>query len=174
MSSPYIGEIRMFGGTFAIRGWAFCNGAQLQISQYDALYSLIGTTYGGDGISVFNLPDLRSRVPIGSGQGPGLQNYPIGQQSGVETVTLVTGNLPAHNHGAGAQSAGGDSNAPGGNTSAWAQASGNSRYTTDAPTGAMNSGTIGFFGNNQPHDNMLPFQCINYIIALEGIFPPRN
>jgi microcystin-dependent protein len=164
----------MFGGTFAIRGWAFCNGAQLPISQYDALYTLIGTTYGGDGTSFFNLPDLRSRVPVGSGQGPGLQNYPIGQQGGVESVTLVTGNLPAHNHGAGAQSAAGDGNAPGGNTTAWAQASGNSRYTTDAPTGAMNSAAIGFTGNNQPHDNMLPFQCINYIIALDGIFPPRN
>ncbi|HEX8265603.1 MAG TPA: tail fiber protein [Pyrinomonadaceae bacterium] len=173
MGSPYIGEIRMFGGTFAIRGWAFCDGSQLSISQFDALYNLIGTTYGGDGINTFSLPDLRGRVPVGMGQASGLQNYTIGQNGGAETVTLSTGTLPTHNHLAAANNAAGDSNSPAG-VSAWAQASGNSRYSTNPPTGAMNFGALSSAGSSQPHENMVPFQCINYIIALEGVFPPRN
>lgn len=173
MGSPYIGEIRMFGGTFAIRGWAFCDGSSQAISQNDVLYALIGTTYGGDGVNTFNLPDLRGRVPVGTGQGSGLQNYTIGQSGGAETVTLSIGTLPTHNHLAAANNAAGDSNSPAG-ASAWAQASGNSRYSTNPPTGAMNFGALSSAGNSQPHENMIPFQCINYIIALEGIFPPRN
>ena len=165
----------MFGGSFAIRGWAFCNGQLLSIAQNDVLYTLIGTTYGGDGVSTFGLPDLRGRVPIGTGQGAGLQNYALGQNGGAENVTLITNQLPAHNHTATAQSAAGNSNIPAPNTIAWAQPSdGNTRYTTNATTGAMNAGAIGNTGGNQPHDNMLPFQCVNYIIALEGVFPPRN
>lgn len=174
MSTPYIGEIRMFGGNFAPRGHAFCNGLLLPIDQNDALFSLIGTTYGGDGQTTFGLPDLCGRVPIGAGQGSGLQNYPLGQTGGAEQVTLTTNQLPSHTHQAAAQSAAGTSGAPASNDSAWAMAGGNPRYSTAAPTGAMNGNAIGQTGGNQPHDNMLPFQCINYIIALEGIYPSRN
>ena len=175
MSTPFLGEVRMFGGNFAISGWSFCQGQLLQISQNDALFALIGTTYGGDGVNTFGLPDLQSRVPIGTGQGTGLQNYTLGQKGGAETVTLLTGQLPSHNHTASAQPAAGNGNAPAANTVAWAQASGgNSRYTTAGTSGAMNAGAIGAAGGNQAHENMLPFLCVNYIIALEGVFPPRN
>ena len=174
MSTPYIGEIRMFGGNFAIRGWAFCNGQTLSISQNDALFALIGTTYGGDGVNNFNLPNLIGRLPIGDGQGSGLQNYVLGQTGGTENVTLVAGQLPSHSHAASAQTATGNSSAPAPNTAAWAQPSSGTPYSTGAPTGAMNAAAIGIVGGNQPHENMIPFQCVNYIISLEGIFPPRN
>ena len=173
MSTPYIGEIRMFGGNFAPRGHAFCNGMLMAIDQNDALFSLIGTTYGGDGQTTFGLPDLRGRIPVGTGQGSGLGNYVIGQIGGVENVTLTSNQLPQHQHQAAAQSATGNINAPGTNTAAWANA-GDTRYSTNAPSGTMNGNAIGPAGGSQPHDNMLPFQCINYIIALEGIFPSRN
>lgn len=175
MSSPFLGEITMFGGNFPIRGWAFCNGGSLSIAQNDALFALIGTTYGGDGVNTFNLPDLRSRVPVGTGAASGFQSYSLGQAGGAETVTLTTATIPSHNHLPAALPAAGNSSAPAGNVTAWAQPnSGNSRYSTGAATGLMNSAAIGIAGSSQPHENMLPFMGINYIIALEGIFPPRN
>ncbi len=175
MSSPFVGEIIMFGGNFAIAGWAFCNGSQMSISQNDTLYNLIGTTYGGDGVNFFNLPDLRSRIPVGMGTGQGLQTYVIGQTGGLEEVTLSIATLPSHNHQAMALPSNGNSGAPAGNVVAWAQpSSGNSRYSSGASTGTMNQNAIGGSGGSTPHENMLPFQCINYIISLYGIYPPRN
>ena len=164
----------MFGGSFAIYGWAFCDGNLIQISQNDALFNLIGTTYGGDGVNTFALPDLRGRLPIGDGQGGGLQPYAIGQKAGAENVTLATGQLPSHTHAAQSQSASGDSSAPAPNTVAWATPTGNNRYSTGAPTGTMNATAIANTGGSQSHENMMPFLCVNYIIALEGTYPPRN
>ena len=159
----------MFGGNFAPAGWALCGGQLISIADNDALFSLLGTTYGGDGQNTFGLPDLRGRIPINSAS-----NYALGQLGGVENVTLITNQLPTHTHPAGAQSGSGGSSVPASNTVAWAQASGNSHYSTNAATGVMNAGTIGITGGSQPHDNMLPFQCVNYIIALLGIYPPRS
>lgn len=171
MSNSFVGEIKMFSGNFAPVGHAFCAGQLLPIDQYDALFSLLGTTYGGDGQNSFGLPDLRGRVPVGTGQGSGLGNYTLGQIGGAEEVTITTNQLPSHTHPAAAQSASGGIGAPASNTAAWAAADGNPRYSTNTPTGSLNGNSIGQAGGSQPHDNMLPFQCINYIIALEGIYP---
>ena len=170
MSEPYIGEIRMFGGNFAPVGWSFCDGSTLSIAQYDALFNLIGTTYGGDGVNTFNLPDLRGRVPVH--QGAGSQgSYTIGQNGGSETVTLNTSQLPAHSHGAQAQSGQGNQQAPAGGV--WA-ASILNQYSTNAANAAMNPQSMAMAGGNQPHENMLPFQCISFIIALNGIYPTQG
>ena len=174
MSNPFIGEIRMFGGTFAPVGWAFCNGQILPISQYDALFALIGTTYGGDGQQTFALPNLQGRVPISDGQGSGLSNYIIGQTGGVDQVTLPTSNLPAHSHTVQGDAATGTANGPAGNV--WANSTGAKQFV--APAGSnttMNSGAIGSApGSGQPHDNMQPFLAVSFIISLFGIFPSRN
>jgi len=170
MSDPFLGEIKMFGGNFTPLGYAFCQGQLLPISSYDALFALIGTTYGGDGQTTFALPDLRGRVPVHQGQGPGLGNYTIGQMAGTETVQLLTGQLPAHTHSAAANSNPGTSADPTG--SYWAASADLRPYSDQAPNGTMqNSGSA---GSSQPHDNMPPFLTINFIIALEGLFPSRN
>lgn len=168
MSSPYIGEIRMFGGNFAPAGWALCDGSLLPISENDALFILIGTTYGGDGQNTFALPDLRGRVPVHMGQGPGLSNYTIGQQGGTEQVTLTVNQIPQHTHPGQAQSASGTQSSPA--NGVWA-ASTLSQYSSNNATATMNSQSIGAAGGSQPHDNMLPFQCISFIIALFGVYP---
>jgi microcystin-dependent protein len=168
MAQPYIGEIRMFGGTFAIQGWAFCNGALQSISQNEALYQLLGTTYGGDGVNTFALPDLQGRVPVHQGQGAGLQNYVLGQKSGVETVTLVTAQLPAHSHIAMAGSGAAQSSPA--NTS-WGSVSNNTYGPGTSAANTMNAGSMGLSGSGQPHDNMLPFLVLTFIIALYGVFP---
>lgn len=173
MSQPFIGEIRLFGGNFQIRGWAFCDGRLLPISGNDALFNLIGTTYGGDGQSTFALPDLRGRVPVHMGQGPGLSSYIIGQNGGAETVTLTTNTMPAHTHTPTCNGAGPSSTNP--NNTVWANSANDVSYTAPAGiTGQMNAQAAGPNGGNQPHENMLPYQAINYIIALEGVFPSRN
>ena len=175
MADPFVGEIRMFGGNFAPQGWAFCDGSQLAISQFDVLFALIGTTYGGDGQQTFNLPDLRGRVPVHQGGSP-QGTFVIGQSSGSESVTLLGNQVPPHSHLAQA-APGGDvvsphnavwSSDPGGNTAAWTTAINN------PPSMASNA-----IGNNiadgaLPHDNMQPFLAISYIISLFGIFPSRN
>lgn len=171
MGTPFIGEIRMFGGNFAPRGFAFCSGQLLAISQNDTLFALIGTTYGGDGQTTFALPDLRGRIPVHAGQGPGLASYVLGQSSGSETVTLTAQQLPAHTHAAQAQSAAGTQAGPGGGV--WA-ASGQNQFSSNAPNAGMSTAAIGPVGGSQPHDNMAPFQVVSFIIALEGIFPSRN
>lgn len=170
---PYIGEIRMFGGNFAPEGWALCNGQALSISEYEALYSLIGTTYGGDGQSTFNLPDLRGRVPIHMGQGTGLSNYTLGSAGGAETVALTTNQLPAHTHQALAQGGPGNVNAPGG--AVWASSNNPSviLYAQVTANTAMAAQTTPA-GGSQPHDNLMPYQAVNFIIALNGIYPPQG
>jgi microcystin-dependent protein len=166
---PFLGEIRMFGGNFAPRGWAKCDGQLLAISQNDALFALLGTTFGGDGVNTFGLPDLRSRIPIHQGQGPGLGQYIIGQQAGTESVTLTTQQLPAHNHLMNAVAA--TTNTPANNTFG---SGGLSIFKAGPPTATMAAGTIVPSGGSQPHDNIMPSLVVTFIIALEGIFPSQN
>ena len=168
MGTPYVGEIRMFAGNFAPAGWAFCDGSVLAISNNDVLFNLIGTTYGGDGQTTFNLPDLRSRVPVHAGTGGG-GTYVIGQAAGVESVTLTTQQIPAHNHVPLCNNGAGNQNDPGGGF--WAVQSQQSPYTSDPPNTPMGANAIGATGGSQPHDNMVPFLVINFIISLFGIFP---
>jgi len=172
MTTPFLGEIKMVGFNFAPRGYALCNGQILSIAQNTALFSLLGTMYGGNGQTTFALPDLRGRVPIHQGQGPGLSSYTIGQQSGVETVTLSTPQLPPHNHTVNASSAA-DSKNPSGNVPGVTGA-GSSYSSTPTPGVVMNAGMVTGGGGGQPHENRQPSLCINVVIALEGIFPSRN
>jgi microcystin-dependent protein len=173
MAQPYIGEIRMFAGNFAPAGWMMCDGQLLPISEYDTLFVVLGTTYGGDGQSTFALPDLRGRVPLHNGQGSGLSNYQISETGGVESVTLTTQQIPNHTHPARCDNGGGNatSNPAGG---VWSPSDAN-QYYTGAPTGFMApagspiNSTIA--GGSQPHDNQIPYLCINYIISLFGLFP---
>ena len=167
MSNPYIGEIRMFGGNFAPAGWMFCEGQLLPISEYEALFNLIGTTYGGDGQQTFGLPDLRGRVPVH--QGPG---FFIGQRAGVENVTLTTNQIPAHTHAERANVNAGNSASPGGAVPAESKA-GLPQYAA-AGTDAMNPGAIALSGNSQPHSNLMPFLAVSYIISLFGVFPSQS
>jgi microcystin-dependent protein len=167
MSSPFIGEIRMFAGNFAPVGWAFCNGAIVPIDQNDALFNLIGTTYGGDGQTTFALPNLQSRVPVHVGPG-----FALGQTGGAETVTLTTSQLPAHSHVPQANSNPGDLATPA--QGLWAAQSTLSSYSTAAPSITMNAAACGAAGGSQPHDNMIPFLVINFILSLFGIFPSQT
>jgi microcystin-dependent protein len=166
MSSPFIGEIRMFGGNFAPQGWAFCDGTILPISQNDALFNLIGTTYGGDGQNTFALPDLRGRIPLH--QGPG---FALAQTGGVETVTLTTNQIPIHNHIPQGNNNQGTQSGPA--NGLWALSILNV-FATDAPSFQMDPAAIGSSGGSQPHDNMMPFLAVNFILSLFGIFPSQS
>jgi microcystin-dependent protein len=176
MSDPFIGEIKMFAGNFPPAGWAFCQGQLMPISENDALFTLIGTTYGGDGQETFGLPSLASRVPIHMGQGPGLgQNYQIGEQSGVESVTLTTQQIPQHNHAVLTSATGQVSAAPGAILAdAQTTQTGARIYSVQAADQSMNANTIGAAGGSQPHTNIQPTLAINFIISLFGIFPTQN
>ena len=170
MSNPFVGEIRMFGGNFAPSGWMLCQGQLLAISENDTLFNLIGTTYGGDGQSTFALPDLQGRIPLHQGQGPGIsQNYIIGEQAGVETVTLTTNQLPVHTHPFAASSSLALSADPTGNVVA--QPPTINLFFGDVAGAGLNPQSIQPTGGNQPHDNMHPFLVINFIISLFGVFP---
>ena len=171
MSDPYVGEIRMFGGNFAPHGWAFCDGSLVDISLNYELFSLLGTTYGGDGQATFALPDLRGRAPVHLGQGAGLSNYVIGATGGSETVTLTVDQIPPHTHTAQAQAEPGTQPDPKGGV--WADSTLN-QYSSNAANTTMNPLSILPAGGSLPHDNMLPYQCINFIIALEGLFPSQG
>lgn len=172
MSTPFIGEIRMFGGNFAPRGWAFCNGALVAISQNDALYALIGTTYGGDGQTTFGLPGLQGRLPIHQGTLPGGSTYVIGQALGTETVTLTSNQMPAHQHAVAANSNNGTSPNP---SASFVAATSLSPFAQSVPTDQpLGPQSINGAGGSQPHSNMMPFLCVSFIIAMEGIFPSRN
>lgn len=177
MSDPFLGEIRIFGGNFAPKEWAFCNGQLMSIAQNSALFSLLGTMYGGDGIQTFALPDLRGRVPLSFGQGPGLSSYSQGVASGTETVTLISTQIPAHTHALNASGVSAEQSSPLNNTLAIVD-DGNRNpyngYTASAPNGAMAPTSIGMSGGNQPHPNMQPYLCVNFIIALQGIYPSRS
>ncbi len=173
MSDPFIGEIRMFAGNFAPRGWAFCDGQLLAVSQNNALFSLFGTTYGGDGRTTFGLPELRGRIPIHAGQGPGLNNYRLGQKSGTELVTLTPQQMPSHTHTFGVRNGLGTSASPEGHTLAEYDPT-EDLYTSRTPNQTAASGTIGNTGGTQPHGNMMPFLCVNFIVSLLGIYPSRH
>lgn len=172
-ATPFIGEISIFGFNFNPRGWEFCNGQLLPIAQNDALFALIGTTYGGDGQTTFAMPDLRGRVPFHFGQGPGLSNHFIGEQSGQESVTILPNQLPLHNHSLNAVSDAGDVSVP---TGAYLANTGalDKEYITGGTVVPMNANVIGPAGGNQPHNNIQPYAALNYCIASEGIFPSRN
>lgn len=176
MSEPFIAQIMMFGGNFAPRGWAFCNGQILSIAQNTALFSLLGTTYGGNGQTTFALPDLRSRVPIHPGQGPGLSPYSLGQSGGVENTTLTINQMPAHNHQAtgaiNANSGAANDSIPTGNFLAESAIYHSGSNTQMAANSVGVS--VGINGGSQPFGLIQPYLCINFIIALEGIFPSRN
>lgn len=169
---PLLGSIMLFAGTFAPRGWAFCNGQLLSIASNSALFSIIGTLYGGDGRTTFALPDLRGRAPVGAGQGPGLSNYPIGNKVGSETTTLTVNNLPSHSHTLKGSSSPGISNLPNGGVAA-ANRDGILHYGYDADIN-MNSSSIANTGGNQPINNVQPVLGMHYCIALQGVFPPRS
>ena len=170
MATPFIGEIKLFGGNFQPRGFAFCDGRLLAISEYSALFALIGTTYGGNGQTTFALPDLRGRIPINQGAGPGLSTYVIGQSFGSEGVTLNPNQMPTHNHIALCNSTPGAASP---NNGFWAATTGVTGYGTPA-NATMNSQSLTTSGGSQPHENRMPLLALNYIIALEGIFPSRN
>jgi len=171
MSTPYIGEIRMVGFNFAPIGWALCDGQLLAIAEYETLFTLIGTTYGGDGQNTFAVPDLRGRLPMHMGSGAGLSTRIIGEMSGVEQVTLINSQMPQHSHVPQAQSANGALNSP--QNGIWAGST-TALYTTDAPNVPMRSGLVNPVGGNQPHDNMMPYLVINFVISLFGVFPTPN
>ncbi len=169
MGQPFIGEIRMFAGNFAPMGWALCQGQLLQVSQNDGLFGLIGTTYGGDGQETFALPDLRGRVPVHAGAGPSGITRTLGESGGTETVALTMAQLPSHTHQAMAVNSQGNTASPGG--AIWAMQPNTDIYSNLPPTNAMNPGAMAIAGGGQPHDNMLPFLAINFIISLFGLFP---
>ena len=170
MSEPFLGEIRIVGFNYAPRGWAQCNGQTMPINQNQALFSLLGTTYGGNGQTTFALPDLRSRVPVHVGQAPGLSPYVQGQTGGSETVTLTGGQLPPHNHTVYASTTASTKN-PTNNVPAMTGAG--SSYSEMRNT-TMNAGMVTGGGSGQPHDILQPYLCMNFVIALEGIFPSRT
>lgn len=170
---PFLGMIALFGFDFAPKGWAFCDGRLLSIAQNNALFALIGTTYGGDGVTTFALPDLRGRVPLGFGQGPGLTNRVMGEVAGEEHVTLLSTEMPMHTHLMMAYNDAGNVSSPQG---ALLASSGGTdpEYRTSGALTAMAPQAIGTSGGNQPHDNMPPYLGMNYCIALQGIFPSRG
>lgn len=183
MSQPYVGQILMFGGNFAPVGWAMCAGQLVPISENETLFNLIGTTYGGDGQNTFALPDLRGRVPVHMGQGGGLSNYVIGEQTGVENVTLTTQQIPSHNHNVltktgsttGNQSTPANTLFLGDEFAQPAPSSTAFTYTNNtAALVALGPKTIGPDGGSQPHNNIQPILVLNYIISLFGVYPSQN
>jgi len=180
MSDPFVAEIRIFPFNFPPTGWAFCDGQLLPISQNTALFSLLGTFYGGDGKSTFALPNLQGATPLFWGQGSGLSLYDIGQDGGEPTHTLSTQELPSHPHTLNAQTATGSSSDPNGNTLCEGQFSNQTSsgavqyYSTTAPNVNMSPNATGFTGGNGPHNNMMPYLTLNFCIALQGIYPPRG
>jgi microcystin-dependent protein len=170
MSEPFIAEVKIFAGNFAPRSWAFCDGQLLPIAQNQALFSLVGTIYGGDGRTTFALPDLRGRVPVHPGRGPGLTDYQLGERGGAETVTLTTNQMPQHTHSVSCSANDATLGLPAGNFPA---TTGDNVYsqTSDA---TMNSGMLSSVGGSQPHENRQPYLAINFVIALQGIYPSRN
>ena len=169
MSQPYVGEIRMFGGNFAPAGWMLCEGQLLPISQYEVLFNLIGTTYGGDGQSTFGLPDLRGRIPIHQGSG-----NVLAQQGGAEAVTLTVQQIPAHSHPLLATTNQASGTSPANQVPALTQAATITPYGTDAPLVPLSPNSVSTVGGSQPHNNCQPYLCINFIISLFGVFPSQT
>ena len=173
MADPFVAEIRIFPFNFAPKGWAWCNGQLLPLSQNTALFSLLGTTYGGDGKSTFALPDLEGRVPMHPGQGPGLSLHDLGETGGSETVTLLTSEMPFHTHGLRASLDAGDVAIPG-PTRVLASSAQGVIYNTTAPATPMAPEALAPAGGDQPHNNMQPYLTFYFNIALQGVFPPRG
>jgi microcystin-dependent protein len=174
MSNPFVAEIRIFTGNFAPKGWAFCDGQLLPISQNTALFSLLGTFYGGDGKSTFALPNLQGSAPMHQGQGNGLSARFLGEMSGTEFVTLLTSEMPAHAHLENGSNTQSTQQSPIGNFSSGSTQ--NKRYAAAAvnPDTTMNLNSIAPTGGSLPHNNMPPYLFLNFIIALQGVFPPRS
>ena len=164
MAQPYVGEIRMFGGNFAPAGWMFCEGQLLPISENETLFQLIGTTYGGDGESTFALPDLRGRIPIHQGNG-----FILAETGGAEQITLTVNQIPAHTHAFVAVTDNGNQISPAGNIAA--QSLNVTPFINDAPGGSFSAGAVSSTGGSQPHTNFQPYECVDFIISLFGIFP---
>ena len=171
MGQPYVGEIRMFGGNFAPAGWAFCNGDLLSIAENEVLFALIGTTYGGDGMNTFGLPDLRGRLPLHQGTGPDGQTFFQGGQGGAESVPLTLQQIPTHSHTPLASTAEAGSTDPSGHV--WAATASNAYATSGSPV-AMAPNLSGGVGGGQPHENRMPYLAISFIISLFGIFPTET
>jgi microcystin-dependent protein len=177
MANPFLAEIRIFAGNFAPTGWALCNGQLMPISQNTALFSLLGTTYGGDGRSTFALPNLQGSVPLGAGQGPGLSLRDLGEIGGEPAVTLLNSEMPAHAHSAQASTSGG-TNSPAG--AAWGESKlGKTPLNVYAASNAnsnvpMSPQALTITGGGLPHNNMPPYLCLTFIIALQGVFPARS
>ncbi len=172
MSDPFVAEIRIVGFNFPPHGWAFCNGQLLPLSQNTALFSLLGTFYGGNGKSNFALPDFQGRAPIQQGQGPGLSEYFIGEQGGTETVSLLESEIPSHSHSLNASDNPAERNNPGGNL--YAVPDSGFLYASAASMTPMSLQSLATSGGSQPHNNMPPYLTLNFIIAMQGIFPPRS
>ncbi|MGO9751018.1 MAG: phage tail protein [Solirubrobacteraceae bacterium] len=166
--NPFLGAIFLFGGNFAPTGYALCDGQLLSIAQNTALFSILGTTFGGDGVSTFGLPNLQSRVPVGSGQGSGLSPYVLGEMGGVESVALDLSQMPEHSH---PLQAGGTQTT---NLPASALPAQDGAYASGSPSATMSPSAIGEAGSSQPHTNIQPYVAVTYIIALEGVFPSRS
>lgn len=173
MSEPFLAEVRIVGFNFAPRGWAFCDGQILPINQNQSLYSLLGTTYGGDGRTSFALPDLRGRTPIHVGNNDAGGSHSYGQKGGVETITLSAAEMPQHNHGQKATSEDASIATPTGNQLAKTADNVYGAKSTD-PNDQLNAGSIANVGGGQAHDNMQPYLAVNFCIALRGLFPSRN
>lgn len=173
MSEAFLGEIRIVGFNWAPRGWAGCDGQLMPISQNSALFSLLGTQFGGDGKTTFAIPDLRGRVPLHQGRGTGLLDRYIGEKGGAEYVTLTTSQIPPHTHAANASSQQATQRDPG--NAVWAkEATGQTAvYSSQTPDTQMNAAALASVGGGQPHDNMQPYLVVNFVIALQGIFPSR-
>jgi microcystin-dependent protein len=173
MADPFVAEIRVFGFNFPPKGWAFCDGQLLPISQNTALFSLLGTTYGGNGVSTFALPDLQGRVPMHPGQGPGLSLHDLGEQNGTDYVTLLQSELPAHGHVLNANGGFGNRTSPAGNS--LARTSGTVPYAAAGTPGvSLHATALAPVGGDQPHNNLQPYLTLNFCIALQGVFPPRT
>lgn len=176
MTQPYVGEIRLFPYNFAPNGWFDCDGSLLSIAEYQVLFTLIGTTYGGDGTNTFALPDMRGRVPIHMGQGTGLSSYTLGQMSGSESVTLTTANMPRHNHLMTVTSSGANTGVPG-STVELGAISGDTLYSNDVAgvtAGAMASTAVSLTGGNMPHNNLMPTLTVRFCICWAGTFPSHG
>lgn len=173
MSEPFLGQVMLVGFNFAPRGWAFCDGQILSIAQNTALFSLLGTTYGGDGRTTFALPDLRGRVPVHAGTGPGLPTIRLGQRGGTADVALSTAQMPPHNHAGRAVNSEADAATPEGNVLALATED-VLAYSTATPDKSMDANSIANTGGGQSHNNMQPYLGMNYVIALVGLYPSRS
>lgn len=175
MAEPFLGQITMFAGNYAPRNWAYCDGQILDTSQQDTLFSLIGTNYGGNGTTTFALPDMRGRVPIHQGTGPGLSQRLIGEKGGSERVTLSVNQIPFHNHPLQASTQNANSNAPTGNVLAKPENENNKIFDNNSNTyTTMDSDAVSFSGGSKAHSNIAPYLGVHFIIALVGIYPSRN